>query len=56
MPKGLQPKGVIRRNKMLLAAVQMFLEKGYDKTTTAAIAKKAGMWYNVSVKKYLRMI
>lgn len=43
MPKGLQKKGVIRRNKMLLAAVQMFLEKGYDKTTTAAIARKAGM-------------
>ncbi len=37
--KGLQPKGVARRNKMLLAAVQLFLENGYEKTTTAAIAK-----------------
>ena len=43
MPKGLQPKGVARRNKMLFAAVQMFLENGYEKTTTAAIAKGAGM-------------
>lgn len=43
MPKGLQHKGVVRRNKMLLAAVQLFLEKGYEKTTTAAIAKTAGM-------------
>ena len=43
MPKGLQPKGVARRNKMLLAAVQLFLENGYEKTTTAAIARAAGM-------------
>ena len=43
MPKGLQPKGIARKNKMLFAAVQMFLENGYDKTTTAAIAKRAGM-------------
>ena len=43
MPKGLQPKGVARRNKMLLAAIQLFLENGYEKTTTAAIARAAGM-------------
>lgn len=28
---------------MLLAAVKLFLEDGYEKTTTAAIARKAGM-------------
>ena len=43
MPKGLQHKGIIRRNKMLYAAVQLFLENGYEKTTTASIAKAAGM-------------
>lgn len=43
MPKGLQYKGVIRRNKMIHAAVQLFLENGYEKTTTASIAKAAGM-------------
>ena len=43
MPKGLQPKGVMRKNKMLLAAVKLFLKDGYEKTTTAAIARKAGM-------------
>lgn len=43
MPKGLQHKGIIRRNKMMLAAVKMFLEQGYEKTTTAQIAKEAGM-------------
>ena len=43
MPKGLQPKGLMRRNKMLLAAVKLFLKDGYEKTTTAAIAKVAGM-------------
>ncbi len=41
--KGLQPKGVARRNKMLLAAIQLFLEQGYEKTTTAQISKAAGM-------------
>ena len=43
MPRGLQQKGLTRRNKMLLAAVKLFLENGYEKTTTAAIARKAGM-------------
>ena len=43
MPKGLQHKGIVRRNKMLYAAVQLFLENGYEKTTTASIAKAAGM-------------
>ena len=43
MPKGLQPKGVARRNKMLLAAVRLFLENGYEKTTTADIQRAAGL-------------
>lgn len=41
--KGLQPKGIARRNKMLLAAIQLFLDQGYEKTTTAQIARAAGM-------------
>ena len=43
MPKGLQSKGVLRRNRMLLAAIRLFLENGYERTTTAAIAQAAGM-------------
>ena len=43
MPKGLQPKGIARRNKMLLAAITRFLVDGYEETTTASIAKAAGM-------------
>lgn len=41
--KGLQPKGIARRNKMLLAAIQLFLDQGYEKTTTAQIARAAEM-------------
>lgn len=41
--RGLQKKGIVRRNKMLYAAITLFLEKGYEKTTTAQIAKTAGM-------------
>ncbi len=43
MPRGLQQKGLTKRNKMLLAAVKLFLVNGYEKTTTAAIAEEAGM-------------
>lgn len=43
MAKGLQRKGILRRNKMLHVAIQLFLQNGYEKTTTAAIAKGAGM-------------
>ena len=43
MSKGLQHKGIVRRNKMLHAAIKLFLENGYEKTTTASIAKAAGM-------------
>ena len=40
---GLQARGIARRNKMLKAATFLFLEQGYDKTTTTQIAKAAGM-------------
>lgn len=43
MPKGLQRKGIARRNKMLHVAIQLFLKNGYEKTTTASIAQGAGM-------------
>ena len=43
MPKGLQAKGLARRDKMLLAAITHYLADGYEKTTTASIAKAAGM-------------
>ena len=38
--KGLQPSGIRRRNKMIYAAVVLFLENGYEKTTTAQIAPR----------------
>lgn len=41
--RGLQERGIIRRNKMLHAATALFLEHGYEKTTTAQIARQAGM-------------
>ena len=43
MPRGIQRKGIIRRNKILRSAVKLFLERGYEKTTTANIAQAAGM-------------
>ena len=43
MAKGLQHKGIVRRNKILHASVKLFLKNGYEKTTTASIAKEAGM-------------
>lgn len=43
MPKGLQRKGIERRDRMLRVAIQLFLKNGYEKTTTASIAKGAGM-------------
>lgn len=43
MPKGLQHKGIVRREKMIQAAVNLLLHNGYEKTTTAAIARAAGM-------------
>ncbi len=43
MSKGIQARGVTRLNKMLSAAVKLFLENGYERTTTTAIARAAGM-------------
>ena len=43
MSKGLHNRGIVRRNKMLHAAIKLFLKNGYEKTTTASIAKEAGM-------------
>ena len=43
MPRGIQRKGIIRRNKILRSAVKLFLEGGYEKTPTANIAQAAGM-------------
>lgn len=43
MPRGLQHKGIVRRNKIVRAAAGMFLANGYEKTTTAAIAREAGV-------------
>lgn len=40
---GLQARGLARRSKMLKAATYLFLEQGYEKTTTAQIASAAGM-------------
>ena len=42
MPRGIQPKRIARRNTMLRAAIQLFLFQGYEKTTTASIARSAG--------------
>ena len=42
-PRGKQQNGLLTQQKMLRAAVALFLESGYEKTTTAKIAKAAGM-------------
>lgn len=41
--RGKQPGGLLTQQKMLRAAVAIFLEKGYEHTTTAEIAVAAGM-------------
>lgn len=43
MPRGAQPKVDERENRMTYAAFRLFLENGYERTTTAAIAQAAGM-------------
>lgn len=43
MPRGAQPKVAERENRMTYAAIRLFLENGYERTTTAAIAQAAGM-------------
>lgn len=42
-PKGKQPSGLMTQQKMLRAAVMLFLQKGYNGATTAEIARDAGM-------------
>lgn len=42
-PRGKQPSGLLTQQKMLRAAVILFLEKGYEGATTAEIARNAGM-------------
>lgn len=39
--RGLQQRGIVRRNKILAAAITLFLRNGYEKTTTAQIAQIA---------------
>ena len=41
--RGKQASGLLTQQKMLRAAVKLFLEKGYEGTTTAEIARAAGM-------------
>lgn len=43
MPRGKQLNGLVTQQKVLRAAVRLFLEKGYVKTTTGEIAKAAGI-------------
>lgn len=43
MPRGAQPKIAERESRMIYAAIKLFLENGYERTTTAAIAQAAGM-------------
>lgn len=43
MPKGIQAKGLARENKLIHAGIKLFLENGYEKTTTASISQAAGM-------------
>ena len=43
MARGKQAGGLLTQQKVLRAAVALFLEKGYAKTTTAEIAKAAGI-------------
>lgn len=42
-PRGKQANGLLTQRKMLRAAITLFLEKGYEKTTTAEISHAAGM-------------
>lgn len=43
MPRGAQPKIAERESRMIYTAIKLFLENGYENTTTTAIAKAAGM-------------
>lgn len=41
--RGIQPSGMRTRQKMMAAAVTLFLQKGYQETATAEISTLAGM-------------
>ena len=41
--RGKQASGLLTQQKMLRAAVKLFLKKRYEGTTTAEIARAAGM-------------
>ena len=43
MPRGAQPKIAERESRMIYAAIKLFLENGYEQTTTVAIAQAAGI-------------
>ena len=43
MPRGKLLNGLVTQQKVLRAAVTLFLEKGYTRTTTGEIAKAAGI-------------
>lgn len=40
--KGKRTSGLLTQQKMLRGAVSLFLEKGYEGTTTAEIARRRG--------------
>lgn len=42
MKKGIQPSGLLTRNKILSASIKVFLEKGYEGATAKEIADLAG--------------
>ena len=39
--KGLQPSGIARRNKMIHAGIMLFLEKGYENTSSSRVSSGA---------------
>lgn len=43
LPRGKLLNGLVTQQKVLRAAVALFLENGYTKTTTGEIAKAAGI-------------
>lgn len=49
---GKQPSGLLTQKKMLHSAISLFLEKGYEKATTAEIARGAGMTPSTFFRAY----
>ena len=49
---GKQPSGLLTQKKMLHSAISLFLEKGYEKATTAEIARGAGMTPSAFFRAY----